>query len=103
MKSLDCYDENNVSNSSFAIVRYAVRYFNVQKANPIDFWSKILSLKEEHADWKPASLLIEICLCAPFFNAIFKRFFSQMNLIKTNLQNRPINESLNSLLCSEFH
>ena len=58
MKSLDCCDENDVSDSFFAIVHYAVRYFNVQKVNPIDFWSKILSLKEKHADWKPASLLI---------------------------------------------
>ena len=97
-KSLDCYDENDVSDSFFAIVRYAVRYFNVQNVNPIDFWSKILSLKEEHTDWKPASLLIEICLCAPFSNAILERFFSQMNLIKTTLRNRLTNESLNSLL-----
>ena len=98
MKSLDCYDENDVSDSFFAIVRYAVRYFNVQKVNPIDFRSKILSLKEEHTDWKPASLLIEICLCAQFSNAILERFFSQMNLIKTTLRNRLTNESLNSLL-----
>ena len=60
MKSLDFYDENAASDSFFAIVRYAVRYVNVQMVNPIEFWSKILSLKEEHANWKPASLLIEI-------------------------------------------
>ena len=76
MKSLDCYDENDVSDSFFAIVRYAVRYFNVQKVNPIDFWSKILSLKEEHADWKPASFLIEVCLCALLSNAKLERFVS---------------------------
>ena len=58
MKSLDCYDENDVSDSFFATVRYAVRYFNVQKVNPIDFWSKILGLKEEHVDLKSTSLLI---------------------------------------------
>ena len=55
-------------------------------------------LKEEHADWKPASLLIEICLCAPFSNAILERFFSQMNFIETTLRNRLTNESLNWLL-----
>ena len=59
MKSLDFYDENAASDSFFAIVRYAVRYFNVQMVNAIEFWSKILSLKEEHTNWKPASLLIE--------------------------------------------
>ena len=98
MKSLDCCDENDVSDSFFAIVHYAVRYFNVQKVNPIEFWSKTLSLKEEHADWKPTSLLMEICLCGPFTNTILERFFSQMNLIKTTLRNRLTNESLNSLL-----
>ena len=60
MKSPDFYDENAASDSFFGIVHYAVRYVNVQMVNPIEFWSKILSLKEEHANWKPASLLIEI-------------------------------------------
>ena len=92
MKSLDCYDENYVSDSFFAIVCCAVRYFNVQKVNHIDFWSKILSFKEEHEDWKPASLLIEICLYVSFSNAVLERFFSQMNLIKTALRNRLTNE-----------
>ena len=59
MKSLDFYDENAASDSFFVIARYAVRYLNVQMVNPTEFWSKILSLKE-HANWKPASLLIEI-------------------------------------------
>ena len=99
MKSLDCYHENDVSDTFFAIVCYSVRYFNVEKVNPIDFWSKILSFKEEHADWKPASLLIEICLCVLFSNATLEQFLSQINLIKIILQNRLTNESLNSLLC----
>ena len=98
MKSLDFYDENAASDSFFAIVRYAVRYVNVQMVNPIEFWSKILSLQEEHANWKPASLLIEIWLCALFSSAILEQFFSQMNLNKTTLRNRLTNESLNSLL-----
>ena len=40
MKSLDCYNENDVSDSFFATVCYALRYFNVQKVNPIDFGVK---------------------------------------------------------------
>ena len=50
-------------------------------------------------DWKPASVLIDICLCVLFSNTILKRFFSQINLTKTTLQNRLTNESLISLLC----
>ena len=98
MKSFDGCDEDDVSHSFLSIVRYALRYFDVHKIEPVKFWSTILSLTKEHANWKPTTLLIEICLCAPFSNAILERFFSQMNLIKTTLRNRLANESLNSNL-----
>ena len=47
---------------------------------------------------KPTTLIIEICLCAPFSIASLKRLFSQMNLIKTTLRNRLTEDSLNSIL-----
>ena len=76
MKSLDCYDVNDVNGSFFAIVCYAVKYFNVQKKNPIDFWSKIFNLKEEHVDWKPASLLMEMQhFPMPYLNNFFSLLF----------------------------
>ena len=37
-------------------------------------------------------------MCAPFSNASLERLFSKMNLIKTTLRNRLINDSLNSIL-----
>ena len=36
--------------------------------------------------------------CATFYNASLERLFSKMNLIKTTLRNRLINDSLNSIL-----
>ena len=58
----------------------------------------ILSLADEYIFWKPTTLIIEICLCAPFSNASLERLFSQMNFIKSTLHNRLTNDSLNSVL-----
>ena len=60
--------------------------------------SNILPLADEHIFWKPTTMIIEICLCAPFSNVSLERLFSKMNLIKTTLHNRLINDSLNSTL-----
>ena len=60
--------------------------------------SNILPLADEHIFWKPTTMIIEICLCAPFSNVSLERLFSKMNLIKTNICNRLTNDSLNSIL-----
>ena len=91
-----CYTEDDVLSSFLAVLRYAHRYFNTSNINPIEFW--ILSLPDEHIFWKPMTLIIEICLCAPFSNVSLERLFSQMNLIKTTLHNHLRNNSLNSIL-----
>ena len=95
---MKCYTEDDVLSSFLAALRYTHRYFNTFNINPIEFWSKILSLADEHIFWKPTTLIIEICLCAPFSNASLERLFSQMNLIKTALRKRLTNDSLNSIL-----
>ena len=95
---MKCYTEDDVLSSFLAVLRYAHQYFNTSNINPIEFWSKILSLADEHIFWKPTTLIIEICLCAPFSNVSLERLFSKMNLIKTTLRNRLINDSLNSIL-----
>ena len=84
--------------SLLSFVIYAHRYFNTSDINPIGFWSKILSLADEHIFWKSTTVIIAISLCAPFSNASLERLFSQMNLIKTTLRNRLANDSLNSIL-----
>ena len=60
--------------SSFlAVFRYAYRQFNTSNINPIEFWNRILSLADENIFWKPTTLIIEICLCAPVSNASWER------------------------------
>ena len=94
---MKCYTEDVLS-SFLAVLCYAHQYFNISNINPIKFWSKILSLADEHIFWKPTTLIIEICLFAPFSNTSLERLFSKMNLIKTILHNRLTNDSLNSIL-----
>ena len=95
---MNFYTEDDVLSSFLAVLHYAHQYFNTSNINPIEFWSKILSLADEHIFWKPTTLIIEICLCAPFSNASLERLFSKMNLIKTTLCNCLTNDSLNSIL-----
>ena len=65
---MNFYTEDDVLSSFLAVLHYAHQYFNTSNINPIEFWSKILSLADEHIFWKPTTLIIEICLCAPFSN-----------------------------------
>ena len=95
---MKCYTEDDVLGSFLAVLRYAHQCFNTSNINPTEFWSKILSLTDEHIFCKPTTLIIEICLCAPFSNASLERLFSKMNLIKTTLCNCLTNDSLNSIL-----
>ena len=92
---MKCYTKDDVLSSFLAVLRYAHRQFNTSNINPIEFWSKILSLADEHIFWKPTTLIIEICLCAPFSNASLERLFSKRNLIETTLRKRLTNDSLN--------
>ena len=95
---MKCYTEDDILSSFLALLRYTHRYFNTSNINPVEFWSKILSLADEHIFWKPTTLIIEIRLCAPLSNASLEKLFSQMNLIKT-IRSRLTNDSLNSVLC----
>ena len=95
---MKCYTEDDVLSSFLAVLRYAHQYFNTSNINPIEFWSKILSLADEHIFWKPTRLIIDICLFAPFSNTSLGRLFSKMNVIKTILHSRLTNDSLNSIL-----
>ena len=96
---MKCYAEDDVLSSFLAVLRYAHGYFNTSNINSTKFWSKILSLADEHIFWKPTTLIIEIWLCAPFSNASLERLFSKMNLIKTTLCYHSMSNSLNSIWC----
>ena len=45
---IKCYTGDDVLSSFLAVLRYAHQYFNTSNVNPIEFWSKIFSLADEH-------------------------------------------------------
>ena len=71
---------------------------NMVNVNPLELWGEILSFQDEHPYWRPALLIVDICICAPCSSATLERLFSQMNQIKTLLRNRLNNASLNAIL-----
>ena len=105
---MKCYTEDDVLIAVF-LLSFVMHTNTLILLTLTQFWSKILSLADEHIFWKPTALIIEICLCAPFSNASLERLFSQMNLIKPTLRNHLTNDSLNSifnisgLLLQSFH
>ena len=92
------FTEDEVKNSFLANVHFGLKYFNMVNVDPLEFWWKILSLEDEHPHWRPALLVLEICVRVPYSSATLERLFSQMNLIKTLLRNRLNNASLNAIL-----
>ena len=95
---MNFYTEDDVLSSFLAILHYAHQYFNTSNIKPIRI------LEQDSSSWRwtqfleTHTLIIEICLCAPFSNASLERLFSKMNLIKTTLGNRLTNNSLNCIL-----
>ena len=65
MQVLKSFMKDDAMKGVLAIVRYALKFFNMSNVEPLEFWSRILSLQDEYPHWRPAVLLVEICLCAP--------------------------------------
>ena len=51
-------------------------------------WSKICTLGKDRKSWHGIKILIELCLCTPFSNATFERFFSHLKVAKMELESR---------------
>ena len=64
----------------------------------LEVWSKIFTLQDENLQWRPASLIIEIYLCAPISNASLERLFNQINLVKSTARNCLKNSASTALL-----
>ena len=95
---MTAFIEDQVIESFLSVVRYGLKYFNVQNFDILEFWSQMLSLQDEHPHWRGAMFLIEIFLCAPVSNASLERLFSQMNFVESNTRNRLKNDALNAVL-----
>ena len=98
MEVFTVFNLNNVKDGFIDIVRYSNRYFNITETKPLLLWGKLAKLGEEKPDWRGILLIIELCLCAPFSNATLERFFSHMNIVKSEERNRLSSKSLNAIL-----
>ena len=65
--------KNEVEESFLVIVRYGLKYFNMKNVDAVQFWGQIMSLQDDHLQWKPVLLLIEVCPCAPHSNATLEK------------------------------
>ena len=74
--------EDGITENFLSIVRYGLKYFKMINADVLEFWPKFLKLQDENPQWRPALLIIKICLCAPISNASLERLFNQINLVK---------------------
>ena len=55
-----------LSDGFIDIVHYANRYFSITDCKPLELWSKLMIIEKNKTNWKGASLIVEICLFAPF-------------------------------------
>ena len=90
--------EDRINGSFLSIVRYGLKYFKMISVNVLKFWPKILKVQDENPQWRPALLIIKICLCAPISNDSLEMLFNKMNLVKPTVHNRLKNSALNALL-----
>ena len=98
MEILALITEGEITESFLSKMRHRFKYFKMIDVDVLKFWSKIFKLQDENLQWRPALLVIEICLCAPISNASLERLFNQMNLGKSTVRNRLKNSTLNVLL-----
>ena len=89
---------NSLQTGFVDVARHAYCYFNVENIKPVSLWSKICSLGKDRESWYDIMILTELCLCLPFSNATLERFFSHLEVVKTELRSRLLSESLNSLM-----
>ena len=90
--------QEDIMNGYIGMVRYCQRYFDFGNIHQVELWHKLLLLCKDKIEWYSTSLIIEICLCTPCSNATLDRFFSQLQLVKTDLRTTLSSSSLNAVL-----
>ena len=98
MKIFSNATENEIIDEYIEMVRYCQRWFDFEKMDQFELWSKILKRCREDNEWCNAGLIIEICLCTPSSNATLERFFNQMKLVKWDKRTALSSKSLNAIL-----
>ena len=73
-KVLPNITEDVIQKEYIAVIMYTLNSLNTQTLPPIQLWKLLFSYKSGKS-WDNILLLAELCLCAPYSNAILERFF----------------------------
>ena len=88
----------SVEDEFIELVDYAKRYYNMSELSSLDMWQVLHSATKDSGRFNNVFIMIELCLCAPYANAIVERFFNYMKLVKTDWRSKLNANNLESLL-----
>ena len=78
------------------LVQWATAYFNVAVIDSMDLWPRLWKIKLEDA--RELWVLIELCFCCPYGNALCESFISYSRVVKTDWRNRLNERNLTDLM-----
>ena len=78
------------------LVQWATAYLNVAVIDSMDLWPRLWKIKLEDAQelW----VLIELCFCCPYGNAVCESLISYLRVVKTDWRNRLNERNLIDLM-----
>ena len=86
-----------VRNEHMSIINFCLEQLQVHLHAPYKLWQFLFPMKEIR-DWCNIFMIIELCICTPCSNAELERFFSQMQVVKTDWCDHPSEVNLTCLL-----
>ena len=78
------------------LVQWATAYFNVAVIDSMDLWPRLWKIKLEDA--RKLWVLIELCFCCLYGNAVCESFISYLRVVKTDWCNRLNEHNLTDLM-----
>ena len=79
--------DSSVEDEFIELLNYAKRSHDVNEIS-LDLWQVLHSSTKLGGRFGKVFIIIELCLCAPYANAIVERFFNYMKLAKTDWRSK---------------
>ena len=96
LQPLRLTNEEKLKDQYVMLVQWATTYFAVEVINPMELWPRLRKVK--HNEAKELWVLIELCLCCPYGNAVCESFISYLRVVKTDWRSRLNESNLSDLL-----
>ena len=98
LQPLRLTNEEQLKEQYVMLVLWATTYFAVEVINPMELWPRLRKVKQDEA--KEMWVLIELCLCCPYGNAVCESFISYLRVVKTDSRNRLNESNLSAIYCA---